>query len=238
MKLRDGMSITWFGHAGFKIVTPGGKTLLIDPWLTGNPVCPENIKIDHADLILVTHLHFDHLGDTIPLAQRTKAKIIAPPETCWYLQTKGIDAANTLLQNKGGSQVVNGVRVTMVHADHSCGFFEDGKIIYGGDPVGYVLEFENGFKIYHAGDTNVFGDMRIIGDLYEPELVMYPVGDLFTMSPREAAYGLRLLGAKKVIPMHYATFPVLVGTPQALREYTKDIAGLEIVELQPGQTIS
>lgn len=126
----------------------------------------------------------------------------------------------------------------MVHADHSCGLLEeDGSIIYGGEAVGYVVEFENGFSIYHAGDTNVFGDMKIIGELYRPEVALLPIGDLYTMSPREAAYALRLLGAKKVIPMHYATFPALVGTPSRLRELTRDIADLEVIEVKPGETV-
>ncbi|HEU5393729.1 MAG TPA: metal-dependent hydrolase, partial [Candidatus Methylomirabilis sp.] len=143
----------------------------------------------------------------------------------------------TLPMNKGGTQAVDGIRITMVHADHSCGILDGEEILYGGEAVGYVVELENGFKFYHAGDTNVFSDMQLIADLYRPELVMLPIGDLFTMSPREAAAACRLLGARRVIPMHYATFPPLTGTPEELRKLTKDLKGLEIVALKPGETL-
>jgi len=139
--------------------------------------------------------------------------------------------------NKGGTQEVGDLTVTMVHADHSCGILDEGKIIYGGDPCGYVIRFANGFKLYHAGDTNVFGDMKIIGELYQPELACLPIGDHYTMSPREAAYAIRLLGVKAVIPMHYGTFPILAGTPEALKQLTRDIKGLEIIALKPGESL-
>jgi L-ascorbate metabolism protein UlaG (beta-lactamase superfamily) len=141
--------------------------------------------------------------------------------------------------NKGGTQEVDGIKFTMVHADHSCGIQDDdGRIIYGGEAVGYVIEFENGFKIYHAGDTAVFSDMKLIAEIYRPELVMIPIGDLFTMSPVEAAYACRFLSPKYVVPMHYATFPVLTGTPAKLRELTKDMKETEIIELKPGETLT
>ena len=133
---------------------------------------------------------------------------------------------------------VQDLRLTMVHADHSCGILDDGKIIYGGEAVGYVIEFSGGFKIYHAGDTNLFGDMKLIGELYRPDLAMLPIGDLFTMSPREAAYACQLLGIKKVIPMHFGTFPPLTGTPQQLMELTGRLKGLEILGMKPGETIT
>lgn len=238
MSLNKDVSITWLGHAGFRLQTPGGKTIFIDPWLEGNPQAPESEKrIEKADIIFVTHGHFDHLGDTIAIAQKTGAKIVAIPELCWWLQGKGIAEDKTAYMNKGGTQTVDGLRVTMVHADHSCGALDDGRIVYTGEAVGFVIELENGFRFYHAGDTALFGDMRLIGELYQPELAMLPIGDHFTMSPRQAAYALRLLGCKMVIPMHYATFPVLTGTPEALRRETAAIEGLQIFELQPGETL-
>ena len=236
MNLNREVSITWLGHAAFRLRTPGGKELLIDPFLSENPSCPAEHKgVEKADLILVTHGHADHLGDTVPIAKRTGATIVGMPELCYWLGGKGIE--KTAPMNKGGSQAVEGIRVTMVHADHSCGIMEDGHVIYAGEPVGFIIELENGFRIYHAGDTNVFGDMKIIGELYRPDLAMIPIGDLYTMAPREAAYACRLLDCKMIIPMHYATFPVLTGTPQALREETAAIEGLQILELKPGETL-
>jgi L-ascorbate metabolism protein UlaG (beta-lactamase superfamily) len=139
--------------------------------------------------------------------------------------------------NKGGTQEIQGIKVTMVHAVHSCGILDDGQIVYGGEACGYVVELENGFKLYHAGDTAVFSDMQLIGELYRPDLAMLPIGDHFVMSPREAARAVRLLGVKQVIPMHYGTFPLLTGTPQAFRELTRDIEGLQVFELRPGETL-
>jgi L-ascorbate metabolism protein UlaG (beta-lactamase superfamily) len=238
MNLNRDVSITWLGHAAFRLRTPGGKELLIDPWLTENPSCPsEHKRVDKADLILVTHGHFDHLGDTVAIAQATGAKVVAIPEICIWLNSQGIPGDRTLGMNKGGSQIVDGIRVTMVQAVHSGGIFQPGSAVYGGEPAGFVVELENGFRFYHAGDTAVFGDMKIIGELYRPELAMLPIGDHYVMSPREAAYACRLLDCKMVIPMHYATFPVLTGTPQALRQETAAIEGLQILEMKPGETL-
>jgi L-ascorbate metabolism protein UlaG (beta-lactamase superfamily) len=136
--------------------------------------------------------------------------------------------------NKGGTQTIDGVKITMVHADHSCGIQDGDELIYGGEACGYVVEFSNGVKIYHAGDTNVFGDMHIIRELYSPEIAMIPIGDHYTMSPREAAYACKLLQPKTVIPMHFGTFPVLTGSPAELR---KLVTGMEVLEMQPGQTV-
>jgi L-ascorbate metabolism protein UlaG (beta-lactamase superfamily) len=232
-----GVKLTWLGHATFKVETPEGKTILIDPWVEGNPACPENLKQLHQlDVMLITHGHFDHIADAVALAKRHKPTVVAIWEICQWLASKGVE--NTVDMNKGGTAAVSDLRVTMVHADHSCGILDDGKIIYGGDPCGYVIRFSSGFKLYHAGDTNVFGDMKIIAELYQPDLACLPIGDHYTMSPREAAYAIRLLGVKAVIPMHYGTFPILKGSPEALKELTRDIRDLEIFALKPGETLS
>jgi L-ascorbate metabolism protein UlaG (beta-lactamase superfamily) len=230
----NGVRITWLGHATFKITSPNGKVVMIDPWVN-NPVCPaEQKNIDKVDLMLVTHGHFDHVADAVNIAKATKPQVAAMVELAGWLQSKGVE--NTIGFNKGGTINVDGIRVSMTHAIHS-GSTEDGG--YGGEPVGFVVEFENGFKLYHAGDTCAFSDMAIIGELYQPDVALLPIGDFYTMGPREAAIAVRMLGVKHVIPMHYGTFPALVGTPAALSDalHTLGLQDVEVVEIKPGQTI-
>jgi L-ascorbate metabolism protein UlaG (beta-lactamase superfamily) len=229
-----GIKLTWLGHATFRIETPAGKTVIIDPWIMGNPACPPQEKtVKKVDVMLITHGHGDHIGDAVEVAKTHQPKVVGIPEMVGWLEKKGIK--HTAMMNKGGTQTVGDIKVTMVHADHSCGIQDGDEIVYGGEACGYVIEFSNGIKIYHAGDTNVFGDMAIIRELYAPDVAMLPIGDHFTMGPREAAYACNLLKAKAVIPMHFATFPVLTGTPDALRKLVADV---EVVEMKPGVTLS
>lgn len=228
-----GIKITWLGHATFRIETPGGKTLLLDPWVQGNPMCPDKEKkLAKVDVMLCTHGHFDHIGDAVEIAKKHEPKVVGIFELCAWMEKKGVK--NTSPMNKGGTQAVGDVKVTMVHAVHSCGIKDGNEIIYGGEACGFVIEFDNGVKIYHAGDTNVFSDMQIIRDIYAPEIAMLPIGDHFTMGPREAAYACKLLQPKTVIPMHFGTFPPLVGRPADLR---KLVPGIEVVDMKPGETI-
>jgi len=237
MRLNRDVLIEYLGHATFLIATPAGKKVLIDPWVQNNPACPEEKKkLGALDAMLITHAHYDHIQDAVPLAREHEPQIGCIFEIGNWLGRQGAKNVNPM--NKGGTQTLADVQVTMVDARHSCGILEaDGSISYGGEAAGYVVEFENGFRIYHTGDTCVFGDMKLIGELYRPDLVMLPIGDLFTMGPREAARACELLEARMVIPMHYATYPVLTGTPGELRELTKGL-GTEVIDLRPGESLS
>jgi L-ascorbate metabolism protein UlaG (beta-lactamase superfamily) len=231
-----GNKITWLGHATFAITTPSGHVTLIDPWTEGNPACPPALrKLPRVDLILLTHGHHDHIGDLISVANQHKSQVVCILETGVWLESKKI--ANLLPMGIGGTQKVGEIEVTMVEARHCNGITDEGRIVYGGDPAGFIARFPGGFSLYHAGDTALFSDMKLIGELYKPDLAMLPIGDHFTMGPREAAYATRFLGVKHVIPMHYATFPVLTGTPEAFRKEAGDIAGLEIHVMKPGESL-
>lgn len=233
--LDNGIELTWLGHSAFRIRTPKGREILIDPFLSGNPSCPKAWhRPKQVDLILVTHAHGDHLGDTVALAKaHPKATVVGIYDLTSRLESDGVK--NCVGMNKGGSVTLDDVRITMVHALHSSSLPDGG---YGGEPAGYVIRFDNDYRIYHAGDTAVFGDLRLIGELYRPDLALLPIGDHFTMGPEEAAKACELLGCRRVLGMHYGTFPVLTGTPAKLRELTKHLPDLRVIELRPGETLT
>ncbi len=230
------LSITWLGHSTFILTTPGGKRLLFDPWLTGNPACPEKLRKPPAvDLILVSHGHADHTGDLVACARASAAPVVAIWELCDWLGRKGIKEVAPM--NKGGSIEVAGLRITMTDARHSSSVTEDGRLIYLGEAAGFVVRLEDGRSIYYAGDTCLFGDMRLIGEMYRPEIAFLPIGDRFTMDPAAAATACAMLGVRQVVPMHWGSLPMLTGTPAALKALVEP-RGVQVLELEPGQTAS
>lgn len=231
-----GNKLTWLGHSTFRITTPGGKIILIDPWVLSNPMTPEPLKkFERIDFMLITHGHSDHNADAVALAKQFKPQIAAIFETCAWLQSKGVQNTNSM--NKGGMQKIGELEITMVDAVHSGGIEDGDSVVYGGEPCGYIIRLPGGFTVYHAGDTALFGDMKIIGELYAPDVALLPIGDRYTMGPREAALAVRLLNVRHVVPMHYGTFPALTGRPEMLREHTRDVPSLEIHALNPGDSI-
>ena len=231
-----GNKLTWLGHSAFRITTPSGSVILIDPWVLSNPMTPAPDKnFDRIDVMLVTHGHFDHIADAVALGKQFKPQVVGIFETCGWLESKGVPNTNPM--NKGGTQKVGEIEITMVNAVHSCGIQDGDQLIYGGEACGYIVRLPGGLTIYHAGDTAVFGDMKMIGELYAPHLALLPIGDRFTMGPREAALAVRLLNVHHVVPMHYGTFPALTGRPEMLRELTSDFPSLEIHALKPGESI-
>lgn len=231
-----GVTITWLGHGTFLYESPGGKRLLVDPWIEGNPAFPAGWRPrleQGLDAILITHGHFDHISDLASVADATGAQVFGIFDLAAWLERQGIPEDRFTGFNKGGTVDAAGVRVTMVPAQHSSSHSGDGLPVYLGDPVGYILRFEDGTCVYHTGDTCVFGDMRIYGELYRPDAVVLPIGDHFTMGPDQAAYAAMLIGAPRVIPGHFGTFPILRGTPEELQRGLTS-ADIEVVALDPG----
>jgi L-ascorbate metabolism protein UlaG (beta-lactamase superfamily) len=226
------VSATWLGHASFRFDSPGGTRVYLDPWL-GNPRCPESEKEpERIDVIALTHGHDDHVGETVELAKRFSPRVIAMVELGSFLGRQGLETDLVTTFNKGGTVEAGGVRFTMVDAKHSSSA-PDGQ--YAGEPAGYVIAFENGTKVYAAGDTCVFGDMALIGRLYSPDVAILPIGGHYTMDPPQATVALELLGVKRCVPCHYGTFPVLAGTPDELRAAAP---GVEVIAPEPGETIT
>jgi L-ascorbate metabolism protein UlaG (beta-lactamase superfamily) len=238
-EMLGGARITYLGHSTFRFVTPGGEQIIIDPFLTENPQTPDELKhVGELDTILVTHGHFDHFSDVMPLQGQTGAATVSNFEIFSYLQRQGVE--NAMPVQKGGSIQVGGIKVTATHAHHSSSIaLDDGTVIYAGEPMGFVIEFESGFKVYHAGDTAVFGDMQLIGELYRPDVALLPIGGQVVMSPYEAAHAARLLGVQHVVPIHYGTFPFVPGTPEEFKEHLSEVAPDTIVHvMKPGDDLA
>jgi L-ascorbate metabolism protein UlaG (beta-lactamase superfamily) len=231
----SGLSITWFGHATFVVGTPGGKRIVFDPWLTGNPRTPAGAKIDAADVICLTHGHSDHSADVVAVARATGAPLVAVFELANWFQGKGLK--DVVGMGVGGTVVVKGLRISMTPALHTSSIEEDGKVHYVGVPTGFVVRLEDGRALYFAGDTALFGDMRLIRDMYAPEIAFLPIGDHYTMDPVAAAKACDMLGVRQVVPMHYGTFPALTGSPGELERLVKPL-GVDVLVLKPGETAS
>jgi L-ascorbate metabolism protein UlaG (beta-lactamase superfamily) len=228
-----GVSITWLGHGTVLYRSSKGKTVLVDAWVDGNPACPPASKsLPPIDLLLITHAHGDHVGDFHAIVKKHNPDIICIHEIAEYYEAKGVQKVHGM--GKSGSQTFHGIRVTMVHAVHSSSFDSDG-LTYAGEAAGFVIEFENGTRVYHAGDTGIFSDMKLIADLYHPTIAALPIGDLYTMSPYEAAAAAKMLSVKSVLPIHYGTFPALTGRPEALRKHLEG-SGIETLALKPGES--
>jgi L-ascorbate metabolism protein UlaG (beta-lactamase superfamily) len=218
----------------FELRFHSGEVLVLDPWIEGNPAYPKGYSIEKVDAIALSHAHFDHVNDVIPLAKKFAPKIVAIFETASWFEKKGVK--NTIGMNKGGTVDLGFLKLTMTHALHSCAIKDGEELIYGGEAAGYVLTLKDGRRAYFAGDTALFSDMALIRELYGPELAFLPIGDHFTMDPHQAAHAARMLGVKKVIPMHYGTFPALTGRPEQLAEKIRKDS-IEVWTLKAGESV-
>jgi L-ascorbate metabolism protein UlaG (beta-lactamase superfamily) len=234
MSTPNTVRITWLGHATVLVQTARGTNILIDPFIEHNPSFPKGFELPaKIDAILLTHAHFDHIADTLPVAVRSGATIVAIHELAGYMASKG--AEKTIGMNLGGSVVLGDVTATMVEATHSSAIQDEQGLHYGGVAAGFVLAIEGGAVLYHAGDTAVFGDMKIIGELYQPQVAMLPIGGHYTMGPKEASLAVRLLNPSTVLPLHFGTFPPLKGTPAELIALID--TGVEVVAWKPGESV-
>jgi L-ascorbate metabolism protein UlaG (beta-lactamase superfamily) len=234
MSILKGTRVTWLGHATVLVQLPSGLNLLIDPFIEHNPKYPKDFVLPKIDYVLLTHGHFDHIADAVPVAQKDGATVLAMVELAGYIASKGV--ASTIGFNFGGTVQLPGVGVTLVEAKHSSSVEEGERSIYLGVAAGLVLTIEDGPVLYHAGDTSVFRDMELIAELYAPEVAMLPIGDHYTMGPKEAALAIRYLQPQAVLPIHWGTFPGLTGTPEALAKLVSDPKTIAMVA--PGEALN
>lgn len=234
MSLLKGTRITWLGHAAVLIQTAKGTNLLIDPFIAGNPKYPKSFVLpEKIDYVLLTHGHGDHISDVVPVATKHGSTVVAIYELSAYIASKGVKSTTGM--NLGGTVQLNDVAVTMVDAKHSAAAQDDEGTHYVGVAAGFVLTIADGPVLYHAGDTCVFGDMKLIAQLYRPEVAMLPIGGFYTMGPKEAALAVEFLEPKMVLPIHFGTFPPLVGTPKELASLID--SSVEVAMCSPGETM-
>jgi len=229
-----GATLTWLGHATLHLKTPAGTSVLIDPWIKGNPKFPSQVaEFDKVDLMLLTHGHGDHTGDALSVTQKYDPTVICIAELSYLLASQGVKPEKLAGMNLGGTQRFADLEISMVEARHSSSYEIDGKHVYAGDAGGFIVKVEGGVSFYFAGDTALFSDMKLIKELYAPEIAVLPIGDYYTMGPEHAAVAAEWIGAKKVIPIHWGTFPALVGTPQKM-EKALEGKKIEVIEMTPG----
>lgn len=235
--LLGGAVLTFLGHGTLHLLSRDGTGVLVDPWLAGNPKCPPELReIGPVDLVLITHGHFDHVGDAVETLKRTGATAVCQGPISHWLKSKGVERIETM--NKGGTLRLRGLEITMTQAEHSSEIMEGGTMLPGGEPVGFVVRLEHGDSIYFAGDTGLFGGMAFIKELYEPRVAVLPIGDKYTMGPREAAFAAKVLGVEAVVPAHYGTFPALTGTFEAFEsELAKRSPSTRAIRLEPGDSL-
>lgn len=228
---------TFLGHSTVVCDLPTGERILIEPWVAGNPSCTLSIdQLERVDAILITHGHQDHMGDAVEIAKHYQPeKVVATYEICVWLESKGVGGCSPM--NIGGSQQVLGTTVTQVHAQHTSSLVDGSETLYAGVASGFVVQLPGGYTFYHAGDTGLFSDLRLIAEIYRPELAFLPIGDCFTMGPELAARACEYLEVRQVIPIHWGTFPLLTGTP-ARFEQALDERGVacQVVHLEPGDS--
>jgi len=232
--------IRWLGHATFQVVTNTGKMIYLDPWISKNPVCPIKLEdVKQANIVCVTHSHGDHFGDAIEIAKKTKAYLVCTPEIARYAQIEGIpyDKGNSCPLNIGGSVELEGVKIVMTNAVHTTELWTGSQLLPASGACGYVIITQDGVRIYFAGDTGLFGDMRLIGEIYSPNIAILPVGGRYNMTILEGAYASLFLNPEFVIPMHHGTFPNQMADLEEFKRLVKSLSiKPEVVTLKVGET--